>query len=637
MQSIISVSRNRKFADYRTLAAALCLGIMLPLAQPANAGTATLTVGTNADWAALPESLLVRDFPLLVRLDSSTFDFHQAASDGSDLRFTTLDSKPLHHQIDAWDAAGGRAAIWVRLDSLKGGTTRTIRLHWGNTTDNMQPSDMSKVFDTADGFLGVWHLQESADSVAGRFRDATSFGRNGTGYGLAAAGTVPGIIGNTQTFDPASLSYIHLGDVGAARESTYTISMWVKGQANQHDVRIFSETGDSSSPLATLGTGTADGTSKMDYYVRNNAEAQLVDHARTQSDVFDGAWHHVALVQNRGAYTLFVDGQAETTGTFEFDTLFSSTRTTLGAVLRSSLTHHFSGNIDEVQMSRVARSPDYLRALYESQKDGQAMVGPPIPEGCTEHFGTTKDTVRVAETSLAFVVGVADCALRTTWWKVGSDSTLAPISSQGTTLGITGSRVSGDSTYRLSFRALYGDTWRNKDVVVRIVENVPDPEFTLAAPTTWNGLDSLSLQPIILNLDAINASPAPDIHYAWSRTGIDVDTRENPRSLTLLQTSVSGALVINLCLDNGGAKNCKSVTVNVQLPVGLKSPLPKRAPVEFANGFLSWNAPTRVRILSLDGRVLLDRTGRPGQKVGISPSLRRSLDRRENKIRITPH
>jgi hypothetical protein len=196
--------------------------------------------------------------------------------------------------------------------------------------------------------------------------------------------------------------------------------------------------------------------------------------------------------------------------------------------------------------------------------------------------------------------------------------------------------VSGDSTYRLRFRALYGDAWRSKDVLVRIVENVPDPEFSLAAPPTWNGLDSLKLQPIILNLDAINAGPAPVIKYAWSRTGVDVATRENPHSLTLLQASVSGELVIGLCLDNGGAKVCKSATVNVQLPVGVKASLRERAPVEFANGYIEWNAPTQVRILSLDGRVLLDRTGLPGQRFEISPALRRSLDRREHKIRIVP-
>ncbi|MEO7955855.1 MAG: DUF2341 domain-containing protein [Fibrobacteria bacterium] len=628
----------RPVAYFRSATIAIGL-VMLLLAQPADSQIkkATLTVGTNADWAALPESLLVRNFPLLVRLDKTTFDFSQAQSNGSDLRFATVDNKPLPHQIESWDAAGGRAAIWVRLDSLKGGTTRAIRMSWGNPAD-ISASNGAKVFDTTDGFLGVWHLQESADTVAGRFRDATGFERHGTGFHLAAAATVPGIIGNTQTFNPADSTYIHLGDVGASRspDSAYTLSMWVKGPGNQHDMRIFSESADSISPISTLGTGTGSETSRMDFYLRNDTATQLVDHGRTQAVVFDDAWHHVALVQDRGSYALFVDGREDKKGTFIYDTLFSSTRTTLGALQRSSVSNHFKGNIDEVQVSRVPRSPDYLRALYESQKAGQVMVGNPVPDGCTEQFGTTKDTVRVAELGSTSVAGVAACALRTVWDKVLDDSTLAPVTSQGLTLDITGGRVSGDTTYHIRFRALYGAIWRSKDVVVRIVENAPDPEFSLSAPQTWNGRDSLSLQPIILNLDAIHASQAPVIHYAWTRTGIDVSARENLSSLTLLQGLETGESVIGLCLDNGGTKACKSVTINVEVAAGLKASRPHGAEVEFANGFIHWNAKTQVRIHSLDGRILLDRTGRPGQKLEIPQALRRALDRREHQIRLTP-
>ncbi|HLP40210.1 MAG TPA: DUF2341 domain-containing protein, partial [Fibrobacteria bacterium] len=191
---------NRSFVAGRVVAAAMSLGLVL-LAQSAIARSATLTVGSNADWANLPESMVVRNFPLLVRLDSSTFDFAQARNDGSDLRFTTLDNKLLHHQIDSWDASKRQAAIWVQLDSLKGGTTRNIRMHWSNTGANMPPPNESKVFDTEEGFMGVWHLQEKADAAEGRFRDATVTGRHATGFGLTEAATVPGIIGNTQTFD----------------------------------------------------------------------------------------------------------------------------------------------------------------------------------------------------------------------------------------------------------------------------------------------------------------------------------------------------------------------------------------------------------------------------------------------------
>ncbi|MEO2168283.1 MAG: DUF2341 domain-containing protein, partial [bacterium] len=49
------------------------------------------------------------------------FDFSQAKPRGEDVRFSA-NGKPLAYQIERWDAAGGKAEVWVRIPTIKGNT-----------------------------------------------------------------------------------------------------------------------------------------------------------------------------------------------------------------------------------------------------------------------------------------------------------------------------------------------------------------------------------------------------------------------------------------------------------------------------------------------------------------------------------
>ncbi len=597
--------------------------------------TALLSIRTTADWAALPDTLVLHDFPLLVRLDSEMFDFSQAKPNGSDIRFATTDSVPLAHQIDSWNATDGRAAVWVKLDSLAGNAASTIRIFWGNP-DASDASNGAALFDAREGYSGVWHLQESADASPGRFRDATANVRHGTGVGLTSASTVPGIIGNTQMFSTQDSTYISLGNLEVSRGAAYTISMWVKGAGNQNDMRLFAEPGNGNGSLFTFGTGNTTQFSKLDLYLRGRNAIPVVDHAKSQADAFDDTWHHVALVQNQGTFTFFVDGQPSGSGNFAYDTLFSPVRSILGAIVRSSSSYHFTGLIDEVWISHTARSAGYMQAIYLNQKADQVMVGSPSPDGCTKEFGVAKDTVQVGELDSVSVTGIAACALQTRWTRIAAGSEEVPLPATGLTATFKAGRISADSSVTLRFSALYGEEWQSQDVLVQILDNVPNPEFTLTAPGTWNGRDSLKLQPEITNLAAIQASLAPALRYIWSRGGITVDAREDANSMTLLQASQTGQAFVRLCLDNGSVPACETVTIEVTVPNGIRLLDLSKNPVEFSGGFVAWNLPAQVEIWSLDGKVLFDRIGRPGMKFQLSRGLQESLHRGQHRMKITP-
>ena len=111
----------------------------------------------------------VRDFPLAVALSAANFDFATAKPDGSDLRFTNdKDDPPLPHAIEHWDAAAKSALVWVRVPRVRGNRNdQAIFMHWQNP-EAASVARPAEVFDTKDGFLGVWHLDDEGGRRAAR-------------------------------------------------------------------------------------------------------------------------------------------------------------------------------------------------------------------------------------------------------------------------------------------------------------------------------------------------------------------------------------------------------------------------------------------------------------------------------------
>ena len=124
---------------------------------------------------------------MLVRLNKNYFDFSQAKPRGEDIRFSA-NGKPLAYQIERWDAAGGNAAVWVRIPTIKGNDQQAIKMHWGNDKVPGE-SNGERVFLTTEGFAGVWHLGDNLE-------DATSNNLDGFNRPDKPTTNTTGIIGD---------------------------------------------------------------------------------------------------------------------------------------------------------------------------------------------------------------------------------------------------------------------------------------------------------------------------------------------------------------------------------------------------------------------------------------------------------
>lgn len=93
----------------------------------------------------------LRDYQVLVGLDSDNFDFSLARSDGRDIRFYDEDDDELDYWIEEFDPYHETAKIWVKVTDIPAGNEIKIRMYYGNKNADSR-SDGDKTFDFFDDF-----------------------------------------------------------------------------------------------------------------------------------------------------------------------------------------------------------------------------------------------------------------------------------------------------------------------------------------------------------------------------------------------------------------------------------------------------------------------------------------------------
>jgi uncharacterized repeat protein (TIGR01451 family) len=94
----------------------------------------------------------LNNYQVLVKLDSSNFDFNKTKSDGSDVRFTAPDGITLiDYWIESWDKTSQLAYIWVEVPLLANGNTSTYLYY-----SNQGASNNSNGSATFNFFEDLW-------------------------------------------------------------------------------------------------------------------------------------------------------------------------------------------------------------------------------------------------------------------------------------------------------------------------------------------------------------------------------------------------------------------------------------------------------------------------------------------------
>jgi len=290
-------------------------------------------------------SSMLSGFPVLVNFNPaaiSGFDFNDFNEQGSDLRFTDADNTVvLSHEIDLWDT-NGISRIWVRVPSLV--SNRVIKAFWKNPAASAPSS--SPTWNS--GFSGVWHLASSLN-------DSTSNANNGTNTGSVETG---GMIAGGRAFD--GNDFIDCGNAPSLNvaNNQLTLSAWIKPNTFSGNC-IVSKAYNAvhSSPyyawtLYTLATA--------------GLHCRIDSTAATRGSLSAGVWQHVAAVYNGTQVDLYIDGAPVGSFAKTGNLLQTTQNVRIGGRHTSTLGEFFNGVIDEVRVSSVTRSADWIEAEHDT-------------------------------------------------------------------------------------------------------------------------------------------------------------------------------------------------------------------------------------------------------------------------------
>lgn len=517
---------------------------------------------TTPDGANLPATASIEGFPVLVRLHKDFFDFAQARPNGEDLRFSSSTGEPFAFQIEDWNAVEGVASVWVRVPKITGNARHEIKLHWGNASA-VSASDAKSVFNESNGYLSVWHMNDPARDDAGALT-------------MTDTGTTPtnGLIGNAR----------HLS-VGKGISGGDKIPNYPK-RAGSHSTEVWFR---AEKPNATLiGWGNEQAQGKVVMQFRSPPHVQMDcyfsgGNVNGSTKIPLGDWTHVVHTYQEGEAKLYVNGVLDATNIKQGSPLNikSPARLFLGGWYNN---YDFVGDLDEVRVSNVVRSADWIKLQFENQKLHQALVGPLMQAG--DEFSVSQAQLAVAEGQSAIVTAKAGGAQNVAWiLKRGGNQSIVGTNRFSYTFDAGRvAKLRNDSTTKqddltatLIFKAVYANEVRTREIPITISDDIPEPIYRLIAPANWDGRQTIEIVPQIANLAAMQAKGAGQLNFEWTLDGVAVIKQVEPGKLILKRAQGSGPLVVSAAIDNGGAKIVESVTINVTEPPSGSDPWVMRA------------------------------------------------------------
>ncbi len=302
--------------------------------------------------------------PLLVRLHSGNFHFGDAQENGNDIRFVAADDKtPLAFHIESFDPLLGVATIWVDVPEFPAGATKDIWLYYGNKKAT-PGADTAGTFDA--NYTLVYHFDDSAGAPT---HDKTAYGNNaqsappklddGSIIGKGARFTGAGATATVAI--PASTS------LAIKPGSQFSFSAWVKTDAVQPQAILYARRDGSGALVVGLNNGMP--------FVDVTGGAPL--RVASAQPIAKGQWTHLAVTADGKGLTLYVDGRVAGTAAGVLPAL--GTSATLGGDAQNP-NAGFVGEMDEVRLSRIARSAQLILADALAQGPAAKLVAYGVDE-----------------------------------------------------------------------------------------------------------------------------------------------------------------------------------------------------------------------------------------------------------------
>ncbi len=333
-----------------------------------------IILNTSSEGAGITGDIY--DFPVLIRLDNSNFDFSEADSLGNDLLFTGSNGKPLGSEIERWNYEEKKAEIWVLIDTIKGNNdSQSITMYWGGG----RFASVNSVFDTAKGFQGVWHFSDEEKDLAA---DATPNKFNAVSSDPASTPLITeGIIGDCRLFN-GSNSFLTApnsanGKLNFPQNGCFSVSAWVYIESADAHSHVIVSKGNMQYFLWHTPIHLNSTLWEFANY-RNGSGWDL-----SVSPVTTGEWVLLTGVREGTTQYLYVNGILSDT---LIDYPFSTPRNTSSDLMIGRFAQimaspnndegycYFKGRIDELRIYSRPLDADWIRLCYLNQRRDDKLV-----------------------------------------------------------------------------------------------------------------------------------------------------------------------------------------------------------------------------------------------------------------------
>jgi hypothetical protein len=320
-------------------------------------------------------------FPVLI---SSTYAEWKGPShsgqigrtNGGDIVFTSNDAQTqLKHEIEQYDPSSGRLVAWVQVPVLSSSTNTIVYMYYGNPAAQDQ-WDVSGVWDDGGNhhFKGVWHMSQAG--LENRL-DSTINGNHCIPEDYTGNENEPGVAGNADRLDGVN-DLLNCG-IGSSLNirNQITISAWI----NPSPPRLRKDRWNDAlfkSAYCFFLYGTTDTRTTIGaWFAINGVEQDIWDEGTI--DIPPDTWSYIVTTYDGNQIKVYVNAQLDFAVSLP-GTMDDSTASPLTIGQRPD--GLLAGAIDELRISQIARSADWVITSYNNQSSPSTFytVAAPISQ-----------------------------------------------------------------------------------------------------------------------------------------------------------------------------------------------------------------------------------------------------------------